>query len=414
MRMDLRGWIVPLLGVMACSGGGEPANEATPTQNESGAAGWPAAMGGRGGSGEPATVTADAARGAADGGAGRSVAASGSDQAGAGGVAAQGGAGAAGGGAGVGGAAGGGGRGGRGSEPDLQPEPELDAGVEDEDAGITPSPTGSFVALTYNVAGLPEGLSSSMPSVNMPIIGPLLNGYDVVLLQESWQTPDPNPLAPLRGYHEILVASADHPYKTTPAPQPFGSNPARPLGLLSDGLNVFSRYPLGETTRVAWSTCVDTEADCLAFKGFSMTPLTLADGLIVHIYDLHMEAGESTQDVAARELGIGQLVEHIRVYSAGAAVIVGGDFNLHSNTTPDDTQFADLLSEGKLRDTCDELQCGDDGRIDKILYRSGPVTLRPRSWKLQDKVFVTSTGTALSDHLPVAVTFDWAGLVPID
>ena len=43
-----------------------------------------------------------------------------------------------------------------------------------------------FLALTYNVAGLPEPLTSSPnPLARMPIIGQLLNDYDLTLLQED-------------------------------------------------------------------------------------------------------------------------------------------------------------------------------------------------------------------------------------
>lgn len=49
-----------------------------------------------------------------------------------------------------------------------------------------PPPSGTFTTLTYNVAGLPEGLSGSNPSVNTPLISPLLNAYDLVLVQEDW------------------------------------------------------------------------------------------------------------------------------------------------------------------------------------------------------------------------------------
>src|SRR4051812_30398967 len=123
-----------------------------------------------------------------------------------------------------------------------------DSGPDDDGsmlAGESDVQSGELVALTYNVAGLPEGLSQSMPLEYTPLIAPLLNDYDLVFLQESWQTPDPNPLEPLRGYHEILVAGSTHPYKTVPAEQPLGNDPARSSALLSDGLNIFSEYPLG-------------------------------------------------------------------------------------------------------------------------------------------------------------------------
>lgn len=288
--------------------------------------------------------------------------------------------------------------------------PAEDASARDAaagDAAGAATRSGSFTTLSYNVAGLPEGLSSSMPERFTPMIGPLLNAYELVLLQESWQTPEQNPLAPLRGYHEILVAASNHPYKTPPAQHPFGSDPVRPTALLGDGLNVFSRFPLGETTRVAWATCVDTASDCLAFKGFSMTPAELEDGLAVHVYDLHMEAGGSPEDDTARDGGLDQLIAFIGEHSQGAALIVGGDFNLHTDREPAGSQYARFMRATGLSDACTELACDDPGSIDKILFRSSDaLELRATRWG-REEAFVSDQGEPLSDHLPVGVRFEW-------
>ena len=279
------------------------------------------------------------------------------------------------------------------------------------DSGPQPKrPKGSFLALSYNVAGLPEGLSSSMPERFTPLIGPLLNGYDLVFLQESWQTPVVNPLAPLRGYHEILVATANHPHKTVPCEQPFGNDPRRPSALLCDGLNLFSRVPLdATTTHVAWATCVDTAADCLALKGFSMTRAELAPDLPVHLYDLHMEAGSSPEDDSARAGGLDQLIDFIAEQSQQTAVIVVGDFNLHTDAEPAASQFARLLELAGLSDACTELDCEQPGSIDKLLFRSSDeLELRAESWERESDVFVSDSGEPLSDHFPIAVRFAWS------
>lgn len=268
--------------------------------------------------------------------------------------------------------------------------------------------SGHFSALSYNVAGLPQGLSQSMPERFTPLIGPKLNAYDLVLLQESWLTPEVNPLEPLRVYHEILVATADHPYKTPPAAQPFGTDPSRPSAQLGDGLNVFSRFELGDTTRVAWTTCVESASDCLALKGFSVTPVRLDDGVTVQVYDLHMEAGGTTEDDAARALAVDQLADYIAENSAGEALIVGGDFNLHSTVEPAKSQLAHLLERTGLSDACAERSCDDPGVVDKLLFRSSDqLELQAKSWSLEDEVFVSAEGEPLSDHVPVAVGFDW-------
>ncbi|HNC65195.1 MAG TPA: hypothetical protein PK075_11140 [Chitinophagales bacterium] len=41
--------------------------------------------------------------------------------------------------------------------------------------------------MTYNVAGLPEGINSDQfPSRHIPLISPLLNNFDVVNVQEDF------------------------------------------------------------------------------------------------------------------------------------------------------------------------------------------------------------------------------------
>jgi hypothetical protein len=83
-------------------------------------------------------------------------------------------------------------------------------------------PSGRFAALTYNVAGLPAALSGSEPDVNTEPISPLLNAYDLVLVQESWVNPDP-PIPGLEVFHEVLVSQVTHPYLSEPAPPPLGN-----------------------------------------------------------------------------------------------------------------------------------------------------------------------------------------------
>lgn len=269
--------------------------------------------------------------------------------------------------------------------------------------------SGQFFALTYNVAGLPEGISGSHPAVNTPIISPLLNGYDLVLVQESWQTPDPNPLAPLRVYHELLVADADHPYKSIPAPLPLGSDPERPTAFVSDGLNRMSRMFFDENVvRRRWTNCWPSAQDCLSLKGFSMARMTLTPGYTVDVYNLHMEAGGDPEDDQLRDAAVTQMGAYMSEISAGNAIIVGGDFNLHTNGEPDSTIFQRLLSENGLTDSCAFLACPDPGRIDKFLFRSSDhVTIMPTTWELEDDIFVDGDGQPLSDHLPVAVHFSW-------
>lgn len=274
-------------------------------------------------------------------------------------------------------------------------------------------PSGELLALSYNVAGLPEGLSKSQPSRFMPIIAPRLNRYDLVLLQESWLTPEPNPYRPLRVYHEVLAAGTDHPYKSEPAPLPLGQDPGRPQALVSDGLNRFSRLPFDRVVRRSWEGCFEHAGDCFALKGFSVARTTLARGRTIDVYNVHMEAGRKPGDHRARDRNVAQLAHFIAEFSAGEAVIVGGDFNLRTSAEPGASQFARLLAATGLEDVCERLDCPVPGNIDKFLFRpSERLALMPVSWRFETDVFRTVRGEALSDHKPLAVRFAWSADLP--
>lgn len=279
------------------------------------------------------------------------------------------------------------------------------------------SPAGQFRALTYNVAGLPAGLSGSEPDVNTELISPLLNDYDLVLVQESWVNPDP-PIPGLEVFHEVLVSQVTHPYLSQPAPPPLGSDPRRPEALVSDGLNRMSRFPFGELTRVMWENCfggADTSdggaADCLSQKGFSVARTTVAPGIEIDVYNLHGEAGNTPLDQQHRAADFEQLAEFIAGRSAGPPVIVGGDFNLNTDRSIDRGVFDTFLAATGLTDVCAVVDCGDDrDRIDKFVYRSGGgVTIQALTHRFERETFRRADGAPLSDHDPLAVTFAWTG-----
>ena len=264
----------------------------------------------------------------------------------------------------------------------------------------TAPPAVEIELLTYNVAGLPDLLSGSEPATNTAIIGPRLNDYDIVLVQESWLTPPDTP-DDQRTYHEILLELAEHEHESVPLPAPLGTDPERPSAALSDGLNRFSDFPFTPVERHRWTTCGEASADCLSLKGFSVATTTLADGMEVDIYNLHLDAGRA--DFEIRADNVAALTAHILEHAEGRAVIVAGDFNLHLDRDPDADQFASLLADTGLSDVCTALGCDDPNRIDKVLYRSGDaVEITPLEWRNDAGAFTRDDGEPLSDHDPVA------------
>jgi endonuclease/exonuclease/phosphatase family metal-dependent hydrolase len=253
-----------------------------------------------------------------------------------------------------------------------------------------PSPdAGRFTLLTYNVAGLPQLVSPSEPAVNIPIISPLLNHYDVALVQEDFS------------YHQELSRQTKHAYRTDTMR---GS-----LALMPDGLNQFSRFSIGWTQRVRWSQCngyFGQASDCLADKGFSFTVMTLAPGVQVDVYNLHAEAGGTANDVRARRANFEQLRDFIQHRSAGKAVLVAGDTNLRGSAHEDQKTLNAFLDEVSLTDACARFGCGEE-KLDRVLFRSSEsVDLDILGW-WTDVRFVDAQGAPLSDHPAVGVEVRW-------
>ncbi|MCU1496435.1 MAG: endonuclease [Acidimicrobiales bacterium] len=291
---------------------------------------------------------------------------------------------------------------------------------------------GELRVLSYNVAGLPAEVSDEDPAKHIPMISPLLEEYDLVLTQEDFDWWKPDSLAAgldFVHYHERLRAEATHEYRSEvhPGHEAAGLAADRVDELqIGDGLGILSRSPIQGAGRIPWVGCfggIDTSdggaADCLAMKGFFFTQMTLADGAIVHVYDLHGEAGGSERDQALQADDFEQLGAYIEEHSKGFAVILGGDTNLHTDEPGPDAHedsgngkdlqiWQAFLDATGLTDACAATRCDGPGRIDKFAFRSGKgVELEATSHQFHGDTFVDEEGEALSDHEPLEVRFRW-------
>ncbi len=285
----------------------------------------------------------------------------------------------------------------------------------------TPVRSGELSMLTYNVAGLPQGLSGSNPQEYMPLIGPKLNDYDLVVTQEDFATPDPNPL-PLDFFHEVLLRTTDHEHKSEPMVPPVGSDPDRPSAIAGDGLNMYSDFEVGPVYRQAWEMCfggADTSdggaGDCLALKGFSVATVELADGVVIDVYDVHGEAGGTPMDAEASRSDYQELAEYILESSEGNAIILGGDTNLSTDRNEADAEVWDTFLEATaLEDICRAITCATQpGSIDKFAFRSSAsITLEPLERVVETEKFL-APGTPdlndgqLSDHEAISSRWRW-------
>jgi hypothetical protein len=270
-------------------------------------------------------------------------------------------------------------------------------------AAAVPASTGTFSVLSYNIAGLPEGLSSGNPEANTPIIAQRIRPYDIVHVQEDFN------------YHASLYANNTHPFRT---PTSGGAG-------FGDGLNTLSDYTYSDLTRDDWNACNGT--DCLTPKGFTWSREQIAEGVYIDFYNLHPNAGTTDADLSARRSNITEMSNFIAANSAGNAVIVAGDTNTRYTRTGDNIR--DLLSANGLADAwvqgerggvppaagsaalvCDDAKVTDACEVvDKILYRGNRYISLALNWySNENAAFRTADNTMLSDHYPIAADFRWS------
>jgi endonuclease/exonuclease/phosphatase family metal-dependent hydrolase len=289
-----------------------------------------------------------------------------------------------------------------------------------------PMESGTVSVLTYNVSGLPQEVSQTNPRVNIPLMSPLLNAYDVVVTQEDYDWwRDLANFTDFVHYHEQLRAQATHPYRSPAHPGLEGVGldlTSRPDVQVGDGLGVLSRYPLRGSERIPWNSCYggwnasDLGAfDCLAVKGFLRSTLILADGVEVDLYVIHAESGGSDPDQRLQADDFQELGDYVERQSAGRAVLVAGDTNLHTDASHPDAEgvgdtiiWTDFLNRLDLSDACTATVCEHDDLVDKIAYRSGGhVELSATTYEVPSSRFRDTQGEGLSDHEPIVVRLHW-------
>jgi hypothetical protein len=268
--------------------------------------------------------------------------------------------------------------------------------------------SGTLNLLSYNVAGLPEFLSSaSTPRVpSTTEIGRRLGPYDIVHVQEDFN------------YHAYLYAADSHPYRT---PTSGGAG-------IGSGLNSLSNfsYDGDDFERVHWNSCQIDSGDCLTPKGFSFMRVRLAEGVYVDFYNAHTNAGTNDGDEASRASNLSQLSGFIASHSAGNAVVVMADTNTRYTRAAD--TIRSFVADNGLTDAwvqlrrggtppaagsdpvlCEPVVTDDCEVVDKILYRSSKlVTLNATAYHNEHFAFLNADGAMLSDHDPVSTRLTWS------
>lgn len=223
----------------------------------------------------------------------------------------------------------------------------ISAGVQ---ASESAERRGQFKILTYNIWGL-YPIAGGKAQWRYPQISKRLEGYDIVGIQEAWDTET---RVLIRENHQ----AEKYPYLAQ-APkihQLMGGN----------GLLILSRFEILDTDFLKYKSCIGS--DCLARKGVLFARLRLDDGSTVDVYNTHLNAWfpsvlKQGASVRVRRRQIAQLTDFILSKSSGRRFIVLGDFNTH----PGSLNYQQVIESLNVQDLYREAY-PDPRAVSKKLY----------------------------------------------
>lgn len=279
----------------------------------------------------------------------------------------------------------------------------------------------SFNATTLNVDGLPNKIlginvnPDGKEEEGAKAIGneTRTKGWDIVAMSEDFN------------FHDYLIAPiSDLYYAGTHGGKVSGlSNSTDGLGLL---LTKKTGWKFSNETRVKWNDHygeTDHGADGLIDKGFRYYTITIAPGVELDFYCLHMDAEDDPKDIQAREKQLTQLVEYIKSHDNGRNILILGDTNCRytrdnvkgklidpinavDNFTIHDA-WIELIRNGAYPNLGDPaIMIGDKGPqmgevVDKIFW----IENSKSPLKIKANNFLHDTSFTASDHYPLTVNF---------
>lgn len=185
---------------------------------------------------------------------------------------------------------------------------------------------GSFTAVCMNVDGLPQRILG----ISINADGPGSDGTKEISRKMATYGWDIIGVSEDFNYNDELMSSLTE-YNS-------GTHRGGVSGLTNDtdGLNLLWKNTVSVTGEkwVSWNTHYSTGffgtgngADGMIDKGYRYYEATVADGVSVDVYILHMDADSDAGDIAARESQLAQLASAIKSSDNGNPILIMGDTN---------------------------------------------------------------------------------------
>ena len=302
-------------------------------------------------------------------------------------------------------------------------------------AAAPSEPEGSFTVCSMNVDGLPNKIwgfpinSDGPGSDGTKAISAKMAtyGWDIIGVSEDFN------------YNTELMSSLTNYSSGT------HRGGVSRLSNNTDGLNLIWKNSISVSGEkwTSWNTHYSTGpfetgngADGMIDKGYRYYQATLAEGVAVDVYILHMDADSDAGDISAREAQLTQLANAIKASDNKNPIIVMGDTNCRYTREQLQTLFIDAVTADerftaldvwveKVRNNeyptygAEAIVAKDKGGmydypdaeiVDKVFYinnTESDITLTADSYTIATD-FTDASGNALADHWPVVVEFSYS------
>lgn len=314
---------------------------------------------------------------------------------------------------------------------------------------------GDFTVAALNVDGMPQKVDVTVigitaTSINLNNDGPQADGSALIGKYIEDSEIDFLALSESFNYYSQINSNAPS-YATGTQRLPEGlPTSVRVINALqikfpfdTDGLNLMynKKLTVGSESMTAWTEHYSPDDESIPFidvpsthgadgmidKGYRFYQVKVADGVVVDVYILHMDADDDTGDRDARASQIDQLMEAVEANDNGNPIIIMGDTNCRYTRDPLEEKiiegggfsdpWIDLERDGvypKMGDNA--LMVGDLGYqkgevVDKVFYKNAEgsnLTIKAVSYDVDADGYVyPGTETMLGDHPPVIVEFQY-------
>ena len=246
--------------------------------------------------------------------------------------------------------------------------------------------------LNYNIYGLHPFYTSLFPGEiidrdNSRIKSIFLESkkYDIVFFQENWSYQ--NLIKKIMHNHQVIVAEKTNFIIKKNSKRSSGLNFAisKNIDIVSIEDNLFSKC----------NGYFSDYNDCLASKGFIYS-LISKEKYKINLYVTHLDAGNTKEDILAREIQLKELNKHINSINNNYPFIVCGDFNI------DYYEFFEIIDEFANNNNFNILRWDSiyetNKMIDYVFYKDGINGISIIDFNI-NSILVDK-----SDHLPIEFT----------